>query len=36
MEAFHWIEDTQMRNSIYEKIERNVSKTIWEVNMVYY
>ena len=36
MEAFHWLKDDDQRNSLYEKVERNVNKTIWEVNMTYY
>lgn len=36
MEAFTDIPDEEKRMKVYEKIERNVNLTIWEVNMVYY
>ena len=36
MESFSDYPDEELRNRIYEKIERNVELTIWEVNMKYY
>ena len=36
MESFTDYPDEELRNQVYEKIERNVDLTIWEVNMNYY
>ena len=36
MESFSDYPNEELRNRIYEKIERNVELTIWEVNMKYY
>ena len=36
LEAFTCLEDEQLKDYIYPRIERNVRITVWEINMIYY
>jgi hypothetical protein len=36
LEAFSFLQNEELKNEIYPRIERNLNITVWEFNMTYY